>query len=182
MKRALSILVIAALCAGTGIAATAGDPDFAGDNTSATTSDAAQTQRTETNEAWSGSCFNGDEAACSDLLYRSDLYPYHKSAYANRARIYSAAGRWEDALADLDQALAFGADERLLINRANVLLKSGQIHSAIDAYSALLAERPVYIATLYFNRAAAYRALNDQRRAFEDWSAAKAYVAESPPM
>jgi predicted Zn-dependent protease len=87
------------------------------------------------------------------------------AALANRALIFTAAGRLQAALDDLNSALNLAPDDAALHgNLGNLLLRLGRAADALAAHDTAVRLRPD-AALHQYNRAFSYRAVGDADRA-----------------
>jgi tetratricopeptide (TPR) repeat protein len=99
---------------------------------------------------------------------------------AQRAAEHVQAGRLDAALVDLNAALSIAPNDRLVMNRANVLVRLGRAPEAIVEYTSFLTRSTEFRATAYFNRSLAYAALDDVHSALADRAAARAALTARP--
>jgi Flp pilus assembly protein TadD len=98
--------------------------------------------------------------------------PDDPQAHLQRARVLRLAGRWDAALAALDDAAARGADrDEVAATRAAILLDAGRALAALRELDRLLTRRPDAAAIL-FERGRAYLALGDIDTATRDFERA----------
>ncbi|WP_141726599.1 tetratricopeptide repeat protein, partial [Actinacidiphila rubida] len=118
------------------------------------------------------------EAAFASFTAALEADPEFAAAWANRAIIAYSAGRPEDAVDDLDHAVALADDPMLRANRALALQELGEHARALAdldiAVPALADEDP----DLLYRRGTARRALGDAEGARADFAAHLAAYAE----
>jgi len=121
---------------------------------------------------------------CDTALEESFLNPHnHSATLVNRGIIYLYRGRYTEALADFDAAIA--ADPGLAeayTHRGLALLAYHDYHGAIEAFDHGLTLDPSEPAKVYFNRAIAHEELGDVAAAYHDYQRAAALAPDwSPP-
>jgi tetratricopeptide (TPR) repeat protein len=107
-----------------------------------------------------------------------DRHRVHRSVLVhNRARVYSAMGRLEDALRDFDTVVAMDPNyAEYYLDRANMRRRLGQHAAAIDDLERAMALSAPF-PELYYNRADARATLGDAAGALADFD----YVLELEP-
>ncbi|WP_460908639.1 tetratricopeptide repeat protein [Paraburkholderia jirisanensis] len=101
----------------------------------------------------------GRPGEAEELIWRSISQAPSPLALANLSAVLASLGRYEDALARLDEALALNPDHpRALVQRAGVFAELGRHEDAVTAYDRLLAQAPTF-ADGYAWRAAALRSI-----------------------
>lgn len=87
----------------------------------------------------------GNIPAALDTLYRATWnYTYNSGANTQIAQIYAAAGKYDEALERLEEAIAYNGRNFQAIDLKGLILKAmGRTKEAFGCFSAVLAEDPV---------------------------------------
>ena len=112
------------------------------------------------------------ETALTDLDATVALLPDFPGGYAHRALIWTADRRYEEAVADLQQARQLAPnDASILINLGNVYSQTNRLELAIEHYDLAIRLRPD-LHQAYYDRALAYLLKHDSERAMSDFDKA----------
>ena len=112
------------------------------------------------------------ETALADLDGTVALLPDFPGGYVYRALIWTADRRYEEAVADLQQAHQLAPnDASILMNLGNVYAQTSRLELAIENYDLAIRLRPD-LDRAYYDRALAYLLKHDSERAMSDFDKA----------
>ena len=102
------------------------------------------------------------------LDYRLAVFNGMADAYSNRGAVLSDVGEYQEAIADLGQAIMLNPSlATAYMNRANAYANLDQLQNSLDDYQEAIRLDP-NMALAYYNRALAYTYLNEDQKAQQD--------------
>jgi protein O-mannosyl-transferase len=109
------------------------------------------------------------DGAISDYTRSIAMKPDNPKAYNNRGNIYSAGGKYQEALGDYNAALKFDSTlTEAINNRGAIKAILGDLKGALADIDQALLLRPEY-SDAYRNRGLVRLQMNDRKLAREDW-------------
>ena len=114
--------------------------------------------------------FRETDLQIADLTAALRLRPDATRLYSQRGKAYMAKRAFAEALADFNRVLAVEHNINDTFQRGTANLNLRRFQAAIVDFTRVIRAHP-YATAAYYNRARAYAALGDTKRAHDDWAA-----------
>jgi tetratricopeptide (TPR) repeat protein len=112
------------------------------------------------------------EGSLITMNYLVEDYPQRASVYIGRGIVFDALGRYEEALADYDQAAEREPENpAIYLNRGNTYMNMGENDQAIENFTRAIELNPIYV-DAYNNRGIVYFNMDDYDHAIENYTQA----------
>jgi tetratricopeptide (TPR) repeat protein len=117
---------------------------------------------------------------CTSAIKRSELTRTDLAAtYSNRGILWAARGRLDAALEDQNRAIDLNPTARAYVNRANVHYRLQRYDAALADYGQAIELSSGSFATVFYNRALAYKAVGNRVAARTDLERAVTLAPEN---